>query len=517
MAQNTVRSNVFMIQRPVVTNFSLLSLLLFLCFRNLSGNTNLDLSSLNFTNLFPRLTVLDVSGIPHWLNSSHVQDTLSMLQVIRGTPLDGKCLRCFLSKNSSTSNISLASRAWMNAVSKEMEEQMRPPLQKYSGCYGNIISFKDHQYISFQSIGFYLSCQSVDYRCFNGYSKLSFFHNYDVEPLNRCWDKMNQTSVFLYVLATVAITLNLTVVMVTARSKVLRDNVAQFLVSNVAMGDMFMALYLVLITATRASVTYREMMELLHTPFCYFVGFVSMMSQGISAFSSFIVSTERYLAVVYCMYPNIRIFPHVAKGCLAVIVFISFVFSILPFTVLRGVYVPDSHCTPVSEPTSGAIEYMTFPGGLVIIAYFSTLPMYAHMYKSVRSSSQMLGIQREGKVARKIALIVFSNMAFFLLPLLFLTFVNYTALGDIFTMVEKGIFWKTFMYYSFAMNACLNPILFAFRNGKFRQEMKRQLHLAPATRVVSVRTNSNDTTCTRTNDRTLRNKRKPLELSSLPQ
>lgn len=496
-------------------NFAFLSFFLFVCFRNLSGNTNLDLSSLNFTNLFPRLTVLDVSGIPHWLNSSHVQETLGMLQVIRGTPLDGQCLRCFLKKISSTSNIPLASRTWMDSVSKEMAEPMQPPLQKYSGCYGNIINFKDQYYINFESIGYHLSCQSIDFRCFNGYSKLSFFTNYNVEPLNRCWDKMNQSSTFLFVLATIAITLNLTVVIVTARSKVLRDNVAQFLVSNVAMGDMSMAFYLLLITATRASVTYKDMMDLLHTPFCYFVGFVSIMSQGISAFSSFVVSIERYLAVVYCMYPNIRIFPHVAKGCLAIVVFISFVFSILPFTVLRSLYVPDSHCTPISEPTSSAIEYMTIPGGLVMIAYFSTLPMYVHMYISVRSSSQMVGIQREGKVARKIALIVLSNMAFFLLPLLLLTFVNYTALGDIFTIIEKGIFWKTFMYYSFAMNACLNPILFAFRNEKFRQELKRQLHLAPAARVASVRASRDITT--KTNVRDTKVKRKNLELSSLQQ
>ena len=458
-------------------------------FRNLSGNPRLDLSSLTLRDVFPRLAILDVSGIPHWLNSTHVKESLSMLQVIRGTPLDGQCLRCFLRKNSSILNIPPAAESWMHVVSKEMAETMQPPLLKYSGCYGNIIYFKDKYHSNFQSLGYDLSCKSVDFRCFNGYSKLSFFHNYDVEPLNKCWDEMNQSSTFLFVLATIAITLNLTVVIVTVRSKVLRDNVAQFLVSNVAIGDMIMALYLILITATRANVTYRDMMELLDTHFCYFVGFVSIMSQGISAFSSFVVSIERYLAVVYCMYPNIRIFPHVAKACLAV-VSVSFVFSILPFTVLRGIYVPDSHCTPISEPTSDALEYLTIPGGLVMILYFSTLPMYVHMYISVRLSSQTVGIQREGKVAVKIALIVFSNMAFFLLPLLFLTLVNYTALGDIFTIIEKGIFWKTFMYYSFAINACLNPILFAFRNDKFRQELKRQLHLAPAARVAVLQPSS---------------------------
>ncbi|EDO31871.1 predicted protein [Nematostella vectensis] len=219
--------------------------------------------------------------------------------------------------------------------------------------------------------------------------------------------------------------------------------------------------------------------------FCYFVGFVSIFGQGISAFSSFIVTIERYLAVMFCLQPDIRLFTPIAHGFIAVIFFLSFVFAILPFTVLKGIYVPDSHCTPVSEPTSEVIEYMMIPGGLAFILYFLTFPLYVHMYLYVTKSSQAMGIQREGKVARRIALIVFSNMAFFFLPIVLLLLVNLSDLGELMTDVEKDIFWKTFSYICFAVNACLNPVLFAFRNEKFRNALRQQLHLTNRVQPIS--------------------------------
>jgi len=48
-------------------------------------------------NAFPRLEILDLSETSDWLSIHHVQQAMPMLQVIRGTPLDKKCFRCFFS------------------------------------------------------------------------------------------------------------------------------------------------------------------------------------------------------------------------------------------------------------------------------------------------------------------------------------------------------------------------------------------------------------------------------------
>lgn len=406
----------------------------------------------------------------------------SMLQIIRGTPLDGECLRCFFKKQPFTINQHI--KPWVNRVSMEMTYALRRPITSYDGCYGNLISFKDKSFRKFESLGYNLSCVTREELCFRGYLNLTYFRNYDVTPLNRCWSDMNKSSLFLVVLATVAMVMNMIVVIVTMRAKVLRENVACCLIASVAVGDLTMALYLLVITATRAVLTYKEMMELLTTKLCHFVGFIFIMSQGISAFTSFIVSLERYLAVVYCINPDIRIFPETARLVVIVVYIISFLFAILPYTALSKYYVPDSNCVPVSNPTgSGYVEYMMIPGAVVMLLYISSIPLYIHMYFSIKKSSQLVGIKREGNVARKISLVVMSNMAFFFMPLFTLAVVNVTPLGSLFPLTDKHIFWKTFMYYSFACNTCLNPSLFAFRNEKFRLALKQQLHLAPTNTI----------------------------------
>ena len=96
-----------------------------------------------------------------------------------------------------------------------------------------------------------------------------------------------------------------------------------------------------------------------------------------------------------------------------------------------------------------------------------------------------MAVQRESQVARKISVIVISNMTFFVMPFLILMLVDNTPLHDVMSFRTRETFWKTFMYYSFATNACLNPMLFAFRNDKFRVALRKQLHLAPAN-VVDV-------------------------------
>lgn len=454
----------------------------------MSGNPLLKVHHVELNKVFPRLAIIDVSGIAHWLNVSDMSYSRT-LQVIRGTPLDGMCLRCFFVKHDVKFNddISLI----FDHVTTEMTHATSYPILIYDGCYGNIISFKDKYYEGFVSSGYNLSCVGRDERCFRGYKKLSFFGNYHVTPLNQCWDKMNSSSLFLIVLATVACAMNLTVVIVTARAKVLRENVAFCLVASVAVGDLTMALYLLVIISTRSALSYIEMMDLIDTKFCHFIGFILISSQGISAFTSFIVSFERYLAVVYCINPLIRIFPDTAKKCAVVIFASSFIFAILPYTLLSRYYVPDSHCVPVSDPTGGYIEYMMIPGGVVMLLYFATIPLYLHMYISVKKSSQSVGVKREGNVARKISFIVLSNMGFFFMPLLILTLVNVTPLGSVFPLQDKQVFWKTFMFYSFACNACLNPGLFAFKNEKFRNALKQQLHMSPDNRIIPLGNVSN--------------------------
>jgi len=358
--------------------------------RNLSGNPLLDLQTVNFTYHFPQLAVLDVSGLSSWLNASHVKKHLPRLQVIRGTPLDGQCLRCFLRKDISlTTNHGLFERAGLGNVAMEISNAIRPPIRHYKSCYGNILSFKDSYLRHYEAIGYNLSCLLRNtHICFTGCIKCPVQQmSYNMVSLNQCWDMMNKSSIFLVFLATVAIAMNVTVVIVTARSKPLRENVTQFLVSCVALGNLSMSLYVFVITSTRASISYQEMVQLIETTFCTFMGLLLMISLGVSALTSFVVSLERYLVIVYCMNPNIRISLCAAKKCVGLAFLMSCIFGILPFTVLAEFYTPDTHCIPIAI-IGVTFECLIIPGAICVILYLLNVPMYIHMYICIRRASQ---------------------------------------------------------------------------------------------------------------------------------
>jgi hypothetical protein len=91
------------------------------------------------------------------------------------------------------------------------------------------------------------------------------------------------------------------------RSRVLRESVAHVLVANIAVGDLLISFYMIIITTTRQSMSSDEFAHLYQPYFCRIVGLRFLIGQFSSPIISFIMTLERYLAVVYCMKPHIRI------------------------------------------------------------------------------------------------------------------------------------------------------------------------------------------------------------------
>jgi hypothetical protein len=65
--------------------------------------------------------------------------------------------------------------------------------------------------------------------------------------------------------------------------------------------------YMIIITTTRQSMSSDEFIDLHQPYFCITVGLFFLIGQFSSPIMSFIMTLERYLAVVYCMEPHIRI------------------------------------------------------------------------------------------------------------------------------------------------------------------------------------------------------------------
>lgn len=451
----------------------------FVTTRNLSGNPEIDIKLRDLADIFPRLKILDITETK--LNVSYMLNS-RMLQIIRGTPLDGSCLRCYLRKRVITNSLQDLMRAkGLNSTLSEMQNSLLPPIRHpHESCYTNEIDLKYGKYLNNdhdKNTNLTITCVPKNIKCFQGWSQLPQLRShYNIRLLNSCWNKIQYYSVVLAVVALIGISVNAIVVIVTARSKELRKRVAQYLVSFVALGDLVMCCFLLSLVVLRLSLQYQQHLHLQETHLCIVNSSMFLMSQWITGLSSFTVTVERYLVIVYAMKPDRRIFPSMANKLVILIILVSLLVAVLPLTALRYYYMCDSHWLPVHKPWIKAIQYSTIPGLILGTLYVLTVPMYIHIYKCTKRSSQTMAIKRESKVALRISAIVLSNFVFLLLPVLAVAVISETALGHFVPLQFREIFIKTFVFYCFGINACMNPVLFAFRNDRFRSNLRKQLN-----------------------------------------
>jgi amino acid transporter len=121
----------------------------------------------------------------------------------------------------------------------------------------------------------------------------------------------------------------------------------------------------------------------------------------------------------------------------------------------------------------GIQNYTVVLGAVVIVPYVISYVLYAHIFYTVRRSSLDTGIQREGRLAKRIILITSTNLFFTVIPIVALS--PYTGLTDVLSR-DKAVlytYFNTFAHISLGINSCLNPCLYAFRNEKFQKEFKR--------------------------------------------
>ena len=91
-----------------------------------------------------------------------------------------------------------------------------------------------------------------------------------------------------------------------------------------------------------------------------------------------------------------------------------------------------------------------------------------------------MGIKRNGKLAKKISILVVSNFMFFLLPVFIGVIWLFTKAFDSIPLTTREIFVGSFTTICFSVNSFLNPLLYAFRDRRFlfviRERYRRLFH-----------------------------------------
>ena len=134
----------------------------------------------------------------------------------------------------------------------------------------------------------------------------------------------------------------------------------------------------------------------------------------------------------------------------------------------------DHMCIPM--PNISNINVLMIVGGFGILVYIFSIALYVHMYLDFRKTNQKtLQLQRENRFARRVALIMFTNVLFFIFPLIISTSIKVTPLQHFVTSRMKAILWDTLAVTCLGINSFLNPVLFSFRNEKFRNEFRKRM------------------------------------------
>ena len=291
-----------------------------------------------------------------------------------------------------------------------------------------------------------------------------------------------------YIFGIIAVILNLVVVFICFGCRPMRNSTSFILIGNIGVCDVIMGVYSVLIaryTVYEFIANEKEYpgMDTFVNVYCDIMGAIFTTAQITSVSSSFLATLERYLSIVYCMNPEARLRKTVALWCLVAIWSLSIGYSLLAIFRVGGLrYHGEFTC--MMPFVNGPDQYDTSITGLAVAAllvllYLISIALYIHIFYHVRKTGISAGVKRKAALAKNISLMVCTNFAFFIIPMVCtLLFVyQFDQLLNAFKVDSLQSLKVYFIILSWlpvvflSCNSCLNPFLCAFRHPKFQKEL----------------------------------------------
>ena len=236
---------------------------------------------------------------------------------------------------------------------------------------------------------------------------------------------------------------------------------------------------------------------------CHSNIFIFTVAQIVSVTTSIFLTVERYLVIVFSMKPNIRMTRKSSLISLCVAWFVAIAYSIDAVFFLSEneehhndlVYnyfycATSGRSVTVTLLLGGEQSKIPMPFSIILGAFYAffflcTIPLYIHIYIVVKKSSTQMGVKREGALARKLAVLVFTNLIFSATPLsltpsasgrdvLALDFFK-PALRTKSTFQAFIICLVWLPVLLLCLNSCLNPLIFAFRHSRFKIQFRKNV------------------------------------------
>lgn len=410
----------------------------------------------NLSGFLPELSTIDATGIHHWQPELNLQQ-LTKLQEISGQPfIPNYCNNCRVVKTQNTTWVSQYYRTG-------------------SSC---------HRYATIADLNVpyvpFLSATPFDVRCVNDQETTRCLQRFYLNILvfeSYCW-KATLTAVNCKcAIGVLTVVLNALAFYTIVTSKRLRQNVSLCLVGNMALSDLITGIYIIAISSYLNNHSF-EYIHFFGVANCWKIGILWVLGQAGSVQTTFLLTLERYLVIVHSLNPGLHLSRRMVLFLVAFcwLVALSFVF----WAYFENIYAVTFLCIPISI-TNGvpkAMVYSFFIGSLAMIFFLLSFALYVHIYVVARNTAQSAGVQRESKLAKRIALLVFSNMFFFVFPVLCMSIVS-LAITD--SMIEynsnafRAIMINVFPSLCVSINSCCNPVLHAFRQDQFKAVLRQRI------------------------------------------
>lgn len=420
----------------------------FFGFRNLSYNP-LKYFAGSVNAVLPSLTVLDLTGVKTWVPDK-LLSKLPLLKNTIGFSLGSRCSNCSLFVPDTMKNISFT-YTFKSGYCDVIQFNLSGVLEKLA----NIDS----------DFRFHFTCDSP-LKCFQAhldYSKISKLYNV-------CWNNSLTMMKFMGVLGLIGLFINLVVVLNILCCKELRSNNSMLFVCNMGASDFLLSVFSLCLLVHLSSHSYDHLYRSQRTT-NWKIGFLWVMGQCGSVITSFYLTLERYFAVVYAMNPNIRIHGRLAYLMILICWFVAIFFT--AYAMYFQFYSQSIFCIPIrvrySIVNSHIFIFSLVIGMCGIFLYLTSLLLYVHIYICVQRSANNAGVKRESKIARRIALLVLSNIFFYCFPLAITGSVAVAIPGSMPITSQVGLLL------SVTINSFVNPWLYAFRNDRFTKVLRDRI------------------------------------------
>lgn len=375
-----------------------------------------------------------------------------MLQEIVGVSWSKSCQNCTLFRNFTSDTVKFSQGNYID---------------NNGWCRGLKFSIGKHTK-TFAAHNFSSQCLYDNKNCYKSEIQSSKVH--------QCWDTDNDVMNLIYLFGSFDILLNVIVVVITLSVRCLRENVTMMFITNLAVGDVLIGVYGICITISRRALLYSEFESKFSKSFCPVIGFIWVLGAFLTVVTSVLLTYERYVVILYGLVPNKRIDCRKAFTYVVVSWILAIIAATLPVVGI-GSYTTNTFCVPI-QPSRAVPSTFAYSVGITLLGvllYLSTIPLYICIFLYARKSGNQLGIRRDSVLARRIAVLVFSNMAFFFLPTIIGLLWQLTPVLNNLSINTRSILVGPTAVVLYAVNSFVNPLLYAYRNNRFKQVLRGKL------------------------------------------